>query len=124
MLRYFIVLVLVLPFVDMYVLFQVTQMIGFWQTLAVVLATGLVGAEIVRREGRHVLRKLQHSVTAGEASRNVVEGGLLLLAGIFLVSPGLITDVIGFLLAFRPLRERLVARKISGESVQVQVNTF
>lgn len=124
MLRYLLVFALVLPFADMYILFQITQIIGFWQTLVIVLATGLVGAEIVRREGRHVLRKLQHSVTGGEISRNVVEGGLLLLAGIFLVSPGLVTDVIGFMLAFRPLRERLVAKAVSGNSVHVQVGTF
>lgn len=109
MLRFLIVFLLVLPFVDMYVLFQVSSMLGFWQTMALVLLTGLIGAELIRREGRHVLMKLQQSVTGGEISRNMMEGLIILLCGIFLLTPGFITDIIGFLLIFRPLRERLVA---------------
>ena len=115
---------IVVPFTDLYILLQIAGMIGFWQTLAIVLATGVIGAAIVRREGRHVLKKLQRSVTAGEISRNVAEGALLVIAGLLLITPGIITDVAGFLLAFRPLRERLVARWVSGNSDNIQVEFY
>ncbi|MFB6204261.1 MAG: FxsA family protein [Candidatus Nanohaloarchaea archaeon] len=126
MLRYLVLLLLAVPFIDLYLLFKVVGWIGFWQTLGIVLLTGIAGAEIIRREGTHVVRKLQRSVTAGEMSRNVLEGGMLVLAGIFLLTPGLLTDTMGFLLTFRPLRERLVARISSMDSMNVEfeVHTF
>ncbi|MFB6166961.1 MAG: FxsA family protein [Candidatus Nanohaloarchaea archaeon] len=110
MLRYWIIALLVLPFVDLWLLMEVASVIGFWRTVAVVLLTGLIGAEMVRREGRFVLEKLRTSVTAEEMSRNFLEAAILVLSGLLLLSPGLITDVLGALLALRPLRERLVAR--------------
>jgi len=76
MLRFWIVLLLALPFIDLYVLIQATSVLGFWQVIALVLITGLVGAELIRREGIHVLKKLQRSVTGGEVSRNMLEGGI------------------------------------------------
>ncbi|QKQ98747.1 membrane protein FxsA [Candidatus Nanohaloarchaea archaeon] len=124
MLGILLLLMIAVPFTDLYILLQIAGMIGFWQTLAIVIATGVIGAAIVRREGRHVLKKLQRSVTAGEVSRNVAEGALLVIAGLLLITPGIITDVTGFLLTFRPLRERLVARWISGNSGNIEVEVF
>ncbi len=126
MLWYLIVLLLMIPFIDMYVLIEVSSILGFWETMALVLLTGLIGAELIRREGRHVLMKLQQSVTGGEISRNMMEGMIILLCGIFLLTPGFITDVIGFLLIFRPLRVRLVAGLMNRieSSVRMEVRTF
>jgi UPF0716 protein FxsA len=123
MLRFLLVFLLILPFVDIYILFEASGILGFWQVVAVVLATGLIGAELIRREGRHVLMKLQRSVTAGEVSRNVLEGGIILFCGLMLLTPGFISDGIGFLLIFRPLRERLVAKLINraGSNFNVEV---
>lgn len=115
MLGWAIVVLLALPFVDMLLLFELSQQYGFLNVLALVVATGVVGAYFVRREGRGVARKLQRSVTAKEVSRNVLEGGLVLLGAILLLSPGLITDFMGAVCVFRPTRERitvLLARKL------------
>lgn len=126
MLRFLIVLLLVIPFVDLYLLMEVSGLMGFWTVIALVLLTGMIGAELIRREGRHVLLKLQRSVTTGEVSRNVAEGAIIVLCGLLLLTPGFITDIIGFLLIFRPLRERLVARLVSGpgSSMHFEVRTF
>jgi UPF0716 family protein affecting phage T7 exclusion len=115
---------LILPFVDFYILVQVAGQIGFWNTLGIVLLTGAAGAEVVRREGRYVLRKIQSSVTAGEMSRNALEIGLLVLGGLLLVIPGLITDGLGFLMIFRPARERIAARISGSGNMHVEVDTF
>jgi UPF0716 protein FxsA len=126
MLRFLIVLLLVIPFVDLYLLMEVSGLMGFWAVIALVLLTGMIGAELIRREGRHVLMKLQRSVTSGEVSRNVAEGAIIVLCGLLLLTPGFITDILGFLLIFRPLRERLVARLVSGSdsSMVFEVRTF
>ena len=126
MLRFLIVLLLVIPFIDLYLLIEVSGLMGFWTVIALVLLTGMIGAELIRREGRHVLLKLQRSVTSGEVSRNVAEGAIIVLCGLLLLTPGFLTDIIGFLLIFRPLRERLVASLVSGtgSSMNFEVRTF
>jgi len=126
MLRFLIVFLLVIPFIDLYLLIEVSGLTGFWAVLGLVLLTGMIGAELIRREGRHVLLKLQRSVTSGEVSRNVAEGAIVVLCGLLLLTPGFITDVLGFLLVFRPLRERLVARLVTGKDsgLTFEVRTF
>lgn len=124
MLRYVLPVLLVLPFVDLYLLVHVAGEIGFWTTLAAVIATGVIGADIIRKEGLHVFKKLSNSVTGGEISRNMLEGVILVLAGIMLISPGFITDIIGVLFSFRSLRERLVARVMNSSDFVVEVETY
>lgn len=108
------------PFVDLYILVQLAQSVGFWQTLAIILITGAAGMEVVRREGIYVLVKLQRSVTAGEMTRNALEIGLLVLSGILMIIPGLITDGIGLLMMFRPVRERIAAKYSGSENLEIK----
>lgn len=119
-------LVLTVPFVDLYLLVQLSQMIGFWEVLGIILLTGLVGAEVVRREGVYVFRKIQTSVTAGEVSRNMLEIGLLVGGGLLLLLPSLITDVVGIITIIRPVRERIAARITNNGSntVEIEFQTF
>lgn len=123
MIGYLLVLLLALPFIDFYFLFVVAESIGFLQTIGLILLTGVIGAHLIRREGLHILLKLRQSVTAGEASRNIVEGALIVLSGVFLLTPGFITDIAGILLVFRPLRERLVAYMMNSDKTHFEVRT-
>ena len=117
-------LVLTVPFIDLYLLVQAADIIGFWQVLAIIILTGMVGAEVVRREGLYVLKKIQRSVTAGEVSRNMLEIGLLVGGGLLLLIPGLITDIFGIMIIIRPIRERIAARIAGNGSVQVEMRSF
>ncbi len=121
MLRYLIILLLALPFIDFYVLLRAAETIGILETIVFSLATGLIGATLLQKEGRYVLRKLQMSVTGQEATRNFVEGFILVMSGLMLLSPGFVTDIIGAFIAFRPIRERLVARMLNRHSSNLQV---
>ena len=98
MLLYLIILLMLLPFIDLYLLIEVAGTLGFLPTIGLITLTGVVGAFFIRREGRTVLRRLGTSVTAKEVSRNVLEGGLIVLGGIMLLSPGFLTDCLGFLM--------------------------
>lgn len=123
-----IVLFLVLPFIDIYLLIELTGRIGFLNTLLVVLATGMIGAAIVKREGKGLLQKLQRSVTAEEVSRNVMEAVLLGVGGLMMITPGLVTDFLGLLMVWRPTRVRIMLKlaekiKKSG-NFQVEVQRF
>ena len=110
---------LLVPFIDLYLLVEISSIIGFWEVIAIILITGMVGAEVMRREGAYVLRKAQRSVTAGEITRNVLEGVLLVGGGILLLLPGVISDITGLSIIVRPVRERMAAKlatKVSSKS--------
>lgn len=102
MLRWILAL-LSIPFLDAILLGAVivyVDAIGFVEMVALVVLTGFVGLLLVRAEGRRTVRKIQRSLAAGEAPTNeLLDGALLIAAGAFLLTPGLVTDAIGFLIA-------------------------
>jgi len=111
-------LVLLVPLVDALLLVPVANVLGLLGTVALVVLTGLLGMLVVRAEGRHTLRRLQRKLARGELPTDeATDGALLVAAGAFLLTPGLVTDALGFALAIPvtryPIREgllRLVVR--------------
>ncbi|MBZ6495012.1 FxsA family protein [Natrinema longum] len=102
MLRWIFALLLI-PFLDAVLLAVIVTQFGFLSWVGMILLvvlTGLVGMLLVRAEGRRTIRKMQRSMAEGTPPTNeLLDGGLLIAAGAFLLTPGLVTDAIGFLLA-------------------------
>ncbi|MFC4447930.1 FxsA family protein [Halorussus aquaticus] len=96
---------LLIPLLDALFLVYVASELGAVLTVALVVLTALVGTLFVRAEGRHTIRRLQEAVGKGEVPADeLTDGALLIAAGAFLLTPGLVTDTVGFLLAFPPTR--------------------
>jgi len=104
--RYLLVALLVVPLADAAVLLWVaTNLLTAVQTVAFVVLTGLLGTLLVRAEGRHTLRSVQRKLSTGRVpTGELLDGALLIAAGAFLLTPGLVTDAVGFLLAVPPTR--------------------
>lgn len=99
MLRWILALLLI-PFLDAILLgFVATAYIGWVPMVLLVVLTGLVGMLLVRAEGRRTIRKMQRSLAEGRPPTDeLLDGGFLIASGAFLLTPGLVTDLIGFLL--------------------------
>ena len=96
---------LIIPLIDALFLVVVADFLGWQLTVALVVLTALLGMLFVRAEGRATLRRIQEKVATGEPPTDeLLDGGLLIAAGAFLLTPGLVTDGIGFLLVFPPTR--------------------
>jgi len=109
--RYVIAALLGIPLLDATFLVFVAGAIGGVETVLLVVLTGLVGMLLVRAEGRHTLRKLQRTVAGGEPPTDeLLDGAFLIAAGAFLLTPGLVTDTLGFLFALSP--SRIVFREL------------
>lgn len=102
----------VVPVVELYLLITIGQNVGAGPTIALVLGTGLVGAWLAKREGGRVLRSWQESMALGQTPKEgVISSVLVLLGGVLLVTPGVVTDVTGLLLLL-PWTRRLVANAV------------
>ena len=93
------------PIVELYVIIQVAQVIGGWETLALLIVESILGAWLMKRQGRGVLARIQTSLDAGRMpTKELVDGGLILFAGALMLTPGFITDILGFFLLVPPTR--------------------
>lgn len=82
-------LLVVAALVELYVIIQVADVIGGWQTIAVLVAESMIGAWLVKRQGLSVLARVSEAVEAGRVpSRELVDGFLILLAGALMLPPG------------------------------------
>lgn len=101
---------LVIPIVEIYLLFQVGGVIGAGWTILIVIITAILGASLLRQQGISTLTRLQQSMALGQLPPTVlIEGLLLLISGAFLLTPGFFTDAVGFLLLIRTVRGALAA---------------
>ena len=92
-------LLLLIPLLDAILLVVFGWYFNWVLVVLLVVLTALVGMLLVRAEGRHTMRKIQRKAASGEAPTNeLLDGAMLLVAGAFLLTPGLVTDAIGLLL--------------------------
>jgi UPF0716 protein FxsA len=108
-------LLLIIPIVELYVIVQVAGTIGALETIAALVAISVAGAWLVKREGLGVARRIQGQLEAGELpAGEVVDGLLILAAGVLMLAPGFLTDVVGILLLIpftrAPVRAVLLRR--------------
>jgi UPF0716 protein FxsA len=101
-----------LPTAELALLIELGKRVGTGATLALIVATGIVGASLARRQGLGVLTVFQRETAAGRLpASTLLDGVIILLAGALLVTPGILTDVFGFL-CLTPAFRRLVKRKL------------
>ena len=107
------------PILEMYLLIRVGGYIGAWPTIALVALTAVAGVSLLRVQGLATLTRGMSRLEGGELpAREVVEGLLLAVAGVLLVTPGFVTDALGFLLLM-PVTRGAVARRMLARVVVV-----
>jgi len=101
----FVGLLLLIPLFDALLLVVVASQIGPVPTVLIVVLTALLGMLLVRAEGRHTLARIQRKLASGELPTDeLMDGGLLIAAGAFALTPGLVTDAVALLLVLPPTR--------------------
>ena len=104
---------LLVPLLEIYLLIQVGGVIGAGWTVFLVVFTAVVGAYLVRRQGVSTLARVQASLQRNEVpALELVEGAVLLVAGALLLTPGFFTDAIGFACLTPALRQLAIRQLI------------
>ena len=112
--RFLFLFFIVIPLVEMLVLFEVAEAVGGLTTLGLVVLTAFVGVQVLRLQGLSTLTRAHQRLESGELpAQEIVEGMLLAAAGALLLTPGFITDTLGFAFLTGPIRRPLARRIIS-----------
>lgn len=110
-------LLLVIPIVEIVAFIVIGNQIGVGLTLLMILVTAIIGTALLRFQGMQVLTRMRQDIDGGRVpARALADGALLVIAGILLLTPGFVTDSIGFALFVPALRGaiwRFAARRIT-----------
>ncbi len=117
----------VVPVIELYILIKIGTHFGALTTIALVIGTGIIGAYLARQQGFFVWLRLQREMQEGRFPGDaLLDGFLILIAGVLLLTPGLLTDICGFLLLIpvtRTLIKRWLKKKIA-QMIQSGNTTF
>jgi UPF0716 protein FxsA len=112
-----VLLFILVPIVEIYVIIQVGQAIGPWWTIALLIADSILGSMLMRGQGRAVWRRFNATLAQGRApTREILDGALVIFGGALLLTPGFVTDIFGLALLVPPSRalvRRLLTSRIS-----------
>ena len=98
-------LFIAIPILELVVLLKVHQGFGLGNTIVIVVLTGIVGATLARAQGIMVMTLIRRDLAEGKMpAPRLMDGVMILIAGVLLITPGLITDSVGFLLLLPPVR--------------------
>lgn len=112
--RFPLLLFIVVPFIEIMLLLKVSEHIGAWYTIGLVLFTAVLGVNLLKRQGFNTLLRFQQRLQSGEIpAQEIVEGMMIAFAGALLLTPGFLTDSIGFTLLLPPVRRRIAQRILS-----------
>lgn len=127
MAKYLFLAFTVVPLLELYLLISIGQWAGAGPTIGLVLVTGLLGAWLAKREGRRVMRSWRAAVAQGRLPEDgILNGALVLVGGVLLITPGVLTDAVGLLLLIPPTRRwiaaglrRALARRMEAGTLRV-----
>ncbi|MGE7600905.1 FxsA family protein [Peribacillus sp. NPDC097675] len=106
--KYFLLFIIAMPIIEIIVLLLSGNLIGFWPTLFLIVTTGLIGVFLAKRQGMETWRKAQGQLRHGIMPGNeIIDGICIFIGSALLLSPGLISDVLGLILVFPPTRNLL-----------------
>jgi len=101
-------LFVILPLIELAILIRIGGWLGFWPTMGLVVATGTIGAFLAKSQGLRVIREMQSDLALGHVpTGRIIDGFLILVGGVLLLTPGLISDTAGILLLLPSTRNRL-----------------
>ena len=92
------ILFVIVPVTELYILIEVGKRIGSLTTIGIIIFTGILGAYLVKNQGFMILRKIQNDLNEGiMPGDSLIQGAIILAGGILLLTPGFVTDIIGFI---------------------------
>jgi UPF0716 protein FxsA len=107
-----ILIFVVVPLIEILLLIEIGSRIGTLNTIFIIILTGIMGASMMRHQGFTIIRNIQEDLSQGHMpTGELINGALVLVGGILLLTPGFFTDAVGFVLLI-PSTRRFILRKL------------
>jgi UPF0716 protein FxsA len=106
--RTFLLAFTIIPLIELFLLIKIGSYIGVWNTILIVLITGLSGAWLAHQQGLSVLNRIRSTLSMGRMPADeLIDGVMILIAGILLITPGILTDLTGIFLLIPAIRLKI-----------------
>ncbi len=118
-------LFVVVPLIELYLLLEINEYTGIYFTFGLIIVTGFVGASLARWQGFQTWQRIQRELAQGRPPAEAMLHGLfILIAGAFLITPGVLTDLLGFSLLLPPMRSWMARRALRRMATKMQQGNF
>ena len=112
-----------IPMIELYLLVMIGARIGFLPTIGLIVFTGILGASLARQQGVSTLSRIQSEIKSGRPPTDeLIEGALIVIGGIVLLTPGVLTDLFGFAMMVPKFR-KYVSKSLKANFAQI-LNQF
>ena len=126
--KWFFLALIIVPTLELTLLLWASNAMGIFPTLGLIIATGLIGAFLAKKQGLKALRDIQDSMgRLRPPGEHLINAVLVLVGGVLLLTPGFISDAIGLSLLFKPTQKiykpiagKIIQKKMSGTRVIVR----
>ena len=124
----FIGLLIAVPLAELYVIFQVAHQLGVLETVLILVLVSVMGGWLVRRVGMGILARSMGQLVEGRVPTDeMINGGIVLVAGALMLTPGFLTDAVGLVLLVPPVRgalRLLIRRRVRRRIDQGRASMF
>ncbi|MDA9236785.1 FxsA family protein [Amylibacter sp.] len=122
---FMLIIFIAIPIIEITLFIQVGGAIGLYPTLAIVLLTAILGTTLLKSQGLSALGTLQNSLQLGQnPMKQIIHGAMILISGVFLLTPGFFTDAFGILLLVPRFRSFLINLGAERFANKMNINTF
>jgi len=116
---------ILIPAIEIMLLVKIGSRVGFWPTIALIVIPGVLGAAMARSQGLAVLSDIKSHLAAGRLpGSSIIDGILIFAGGLLLITPGIITDLLGFSVLFPGLRKFYRAALTRGFLARLAARSF
>ena len=116
-------LFILVPLAELYLFMTLGDWLGLPKTIAIIILTAVIGAALTKSQGRLAMQKLKQAASEGRMPhKEAMDGILILIAGAVLLTPGFLTDTVGFLLLVPPVRALIRGRLTEKLKSKIQVS--
>ena len=122
------ILFTIIPILELYVLLEIGALIGTLPTVALIFLTGIAGAYLARLQGFSLINKIQDEMNQGRVPRGeLIDGAMILVGGVLLLTPGFCTDLLGFSLLvpltrnlYKGWLSRWLGKMVAGKQIHIR----
>ncbi len=117
----------IIPLTELFILIYMSNIIGTPLTVAIVIVTAIIGTILVKKSGKEVMENLQKAMRMqGSLSDAILDGAILIVSGVLLITPGFFTDIFGLLIhipVFKNIIKKILVKKFKEKMQEVDINS-